>query len=111
MCQICYLENLFKVSEAIGTGRFNNFDEDAVREVEEHIKEGPIEFSPDDTEMAEICPKEDTHGLGYKPLQSTGVLSQKYGAIEAALKTNKRSKGIRGQVNSAKTFGGLLLVR
>ena len=49
----------------------------------------------------EICQKEDVHGMGYKPLQEIGVLSEKYGRVTASLKkTNCSGKGIRGQVNN-----------
>lgn len=57
-----------------------------------------MEFSPDDIAMVELKPKEDVHGLGYRPLQESGVLSQKYGVMESALRVTKKSKGIRGQV-------------
>ena len=62
------------------------------------------EFSPDDISMKEIKAKEDVHGLGYKPLKESGVLNEKYGSMTSALKTNKKSRGIRGQVAQISFF-------
>jgi G patch domain-containing protein 1 len=90
------------VIDARTSGKIAEFDEQTVQEVEEFVH--GAEFSPDDVSMFEIKPKEDVHGLGYKPLKESGVLSQKYGTVTSALKTSKRSKGIRGQAFGVGAF-------
>uniref|UniRef100_A0A914GY45 G-patch domain-containing protein n=1 Tax=Globodera rostochiensis TaxID=31243 RepID=A0A914GY45_GLORO len=94
-----------KVADAREAGGLGKFDEEAVREVEDQLRpHSPVEFSPDDVTMSELIAKENVHGLGYKALPKSSVLSQKYGVVEAALKMTKKSKGIRGQAFGVGAF-------
>uniref|UniRef100_A0A183CD86 G-patch domain-containing protein n=1 Tax=Globodera pallida TaxID=36090 RepID=A0A183CD86_GLOPA len=94
-----------KVADAREAGGLGEFDEEAVREVEDQLRpHSPVEFSPDDVTMSELIAKENVHGLGYKALPKSSVLSQKYGVVEAALKMTKKSKGIRGQAFGVGAF-------
>ncbi|CAK5073786.1 unnamed protein product [Meloidogyne enterolobii] len=92
-----------KLIDAKNSGKEAEFDEETVRDIEEIIP--TAEFSPDDIKPLEICQKEDVHGMGYKPLQEIGVLSEKYGRVTASLKKTKCSgKGIRGQAFGVGAF-------
>uniref|UniRef100_A0A915MSQ9 G-patch domain-containing protein n=1 Tax=Meloidogyne javanica TaxID=6303 RepID=A0A915MSQ9_MELJA len=92
-----------KLIDAKNSGKETEFDEETVRDIEEIIQ--TAEFSPDDIKPVEICQKEDAHGMGYKPLQEIGVLSEKYGRVTASLKkTNCSGKGIRGQAFGVGAF-------
>lgn len=93
---------LFLVIDAKSVGKNIDFDEKTVQEVESHVP--GAEFSPDDISIFELKPKDDVHGIGYHPLQNTGVLSQKYGTMSATLKTTQRGKGIRGQAFGVGAF-------
>lgn len=57
-------------------------------------------FAPQDVPLHKLQSHEGTHGLGYEGLKKSDVLSEKYGSIEAALKTKTKSRGIRGQVDN-----------
>ncbi|VDN31547.1 unnamed protein product [Gongylonema pulchrum] len=46
-----------------------------------------FQFAPTDFDPDLLKSHEGLHGLGYQAIQSTSVLSEKYGTIEAALKT------------------------
>uniref|UniRef100_A0A914M243 G-patch domain-containing protein n=2 Tax=Meloidogyne incognita group TaxID=654580 RepID=A0A914M243_MELIC len=92
-----------KLIDAESSGKEAEFDEETVRDIEEIIP--TADFSPDDIKPVEICQKEDVHGMGYKPLQEIGVLSEKYGRVTASLKkTNCSGKGIRGQAFGVGAF-------
>lgn len=71
-------------------------DEESIREFEERMP--TAEFSPDDISELHFTSKENTHGIGYNPMQEKGVLAQGYGTTARGLKLSKRGKGIRGQV-------------
>uniref|UniRef100_A0A1I8BHG1 G-patch domain-containing protein n=1 Tax=Meloidogyne hapla TaxID=6305 RepID=A0A1I8BHG1_MELHA len=92
-----------KLLDAKNSGKEAEFDEETVRDIEEMIP--TAEFSPDDIKPLEINQKEDVHGMGYKPLQEIGVLSEKYGRVTASLKkVNHSGRGIRGQAFSVGVF-------
>ena len=82
--------------EALIDGKSTEFDEEAVKEVEELAKVN--ELSPEDIPLRNFKSKENLHGLGYSGLGETNILSESYGKATATLKTRKQSKGIRGQV-------------
>lgn len=82
--------------DASSRGKHRDFDEQAVREIEERAPN--TQFCPEDTEEFLFTSKDNTHGLGYVPLQESIVLAQDYGTMSTGLKTAKRGKGIRGQV-------------
>lgn len=77
-----------------GKGGF--YDEEAVKEVDEMAPN--FLFAPSDFVPAILKSSEGVHGLGYHGIQHTSVLSEKYGTREAALKIEKKGKGISGQV-------------
>lgn len=83
--------------EAASRGVVAQFDEERVKEIESIVPN--LEFAPDDIQTLVFNAKENNHGLGYNPLQEIGVLQQNYGSLAKGLKTSKKGKAIRGQVN------------
>lgn len=57
-----------------------------------------FQFAPADVDPVISKSCEGLHGLGYRGIQQTSVLSEKYGSVEVALKTRKKGRGISGQV-------------
>ncbi|KAI6242165.1 G-patch domain-containing protein [Aphelenchoides fujianensis] len=83
-------------------GRKSRFDEVAVREIEEHAPE--MEFAPDDIPALFFQPNNGVHGMGYKPLEHSNVLTEDFTQKVNALKTKQKSKGIRGQAFGVGAF-------
>ncbi|KAK6101856.1 hypothetical protein QQG55_6190 [Brugia pahangi] len=78
------------------------YNEEAVREVDEMAPN--FLFAPSDFDPAILKPSEGSHGLGYRGMRHTSVLSEKYGILEAALKIEKKGKGISGQAFGVGAF-------
>ncbi|VDN25409.1 unnamed protein product [Gongylonema pulchrum] len=74
-----------KLNEDRARSRKGNYDEEAVKEAEEMAPN--FQFAPTDFDPDLLKSHEGLHGLGYQAIQSTSVLSEKYGTIEASLKT------------------------
>lgn len=77
-----------------GKGGFYN--EEAVKEADEMAPN--FLFAPSDFDPTILKSSEGVHGLGYHGIRDTSVLSEKYGILDAALKVEKKGKGISGQV-------------
>lgn len=91
-----------KVLDAESRGQVATFDEDRVKEIESAAPN--VEFAPDDIPTMVFNAKENNHGLGYNPLQESGVLHQNYGVKATGLKTSKKGKAIRGQAFGVGVF-------
>ncbi|VIO91791.1 Uncharacterized protein BM_BM5278 [Brugia malayi] len=78
------------------------YNEEAVREADEMAPN--FLFAPSDFDPAILKPSEGSHGLGYRGMRHMSVLSEKYGILEAALKIEKKGKGISGQAFGVGAF-------
>lgn len=77
-------------------GKEGFYNEEAVKEADEMAPN--FLFAPNDFNPIVLKPSEGFRGLGYRGMQHTSVLSEKYGICETALKMDKKGKGISGQV-------------
>lgn len=87
---------LFLANERHSEGIAQSYNEEAVKEADEMAPN--FLFSPTDINVSYTKPLEGLHGLGYRGVKTSTVLSESYGTVEAALKINKNSKGVSGQV-------------
>ncbi|EFO24081.2 G-patch domain-containing protein [Loa loa] len=78
------------------------YNEEAVREADEMAPN--FLFAPSDFDPPILKSSEGVHGLGYRGMQHTSVLSEKYGILETALKVEKKGKGISGQAFGVGAF-------
>ncbi|CAD6186049.1 unnamed protein product [Caenorhabditis auriculariae] len=62
------------------------------------------QLGQEDVIAHQLQPREGLHGLGYQGLRHSTALDEKFGRREAALKLNKKSKGIRGQAFGVGVF-------
>uniref|UniRef100_A0A0R3RSN5 G-patch domain-containing protein n=1 Tax=Elaeophora elaphi TaxID=1147741 RepID=A0A0R3RSN5_9BILA len=83
-------------------GKKGFYDEKAVREADEMAPN--FLFAPSDFDPTILKSSEGVHGLGYCGMTHTSVLSEKYGILEAALKMEKKGKGISGQAFGVGAF-------
>ncbi|EJW88539.1 G-patch domain-containing protein [Wuchereria bancrofti] len=83
-------------------GKKGFYNEEAVREANEMAPN--FLFAPSDFDPAILKSSEGVHGLGYRGMRHTSVLSEKYGILEAALKIEKKGKGISGQAFGVGAF-------
>lgn len=77
-------------------GKRGFYNEEAVKEADEMAPN--FLFAPRDFDPSVLKSHEGVHGLGYRGIQHTSVLSEKYGIREASLKIERKGKGISGQV-------------
>ncbi|VDK73203.1 unnamed protein product [Litomosoides sigmodontis] len=84
-----------KLNDDITRGKRGFYNEEAVKEADEMAPN--FLFAPTDFDPTILKSHEGVHGLGYRGIQHTSVLSQKYGVLEAGLKIERKGKGISGQ--------------
>uniref|UniRef100_A0A915PBV7 G-patch domain-containing protein n=1 Tax=Setaria digitata TaxID=48799 RepID=A0A915PBV7_9BILA len=91
-----------KLNEDRTRGKQGFYNEEAVMEADEMAPY--FLFAPRDFDAAILKSSVGVHGLGYRGIQHTSVLSEKYGILEAALKIQKKGRGISGQAFGVGAF-------
>ncbi|VDN04941.1 unnamed protein product [Thelazia callipaeda] len=84
-----------RINEDRSRGKKGFYNEETVKDANEMAPN--FMFAPVDFDPSILKSSQGLHGLGYRGLQQTDVLSEKYGILETSLKLNEKRKGISGQ--------------